>query len=406
MIACLWLSLLGLAQAQPAFFQDLENFKGQSLSIQTEKQNLEASSDLLLSRSLFWTPSLSASAVKRKAEATSQGQTSATESDYLQADMKLNLFRGGGDWDAMQAASAAKKAAVLRLVNEALAVEIKASDLIFKSIYLIESRRIQEGLLKLKEESLRIVTNRYDQGKLPGQEVTKAEVDLAQQKNKVRLSQLEVSENKSQIRSAFVTVVATTDWPFSEATKMKTESRSQLPLIEQKYWLSQAKEEAWQASKAGHWPSLDLDLVYQDSPIQERTTHQWVGLVTLTLPLWSKYETTAQVSSAYADRLASLNDYRDTEQSLQQRSQFLKEKVDLARQNLIESKKNLDKAKRLYQDILKSFRLGRISTNDLFIEQNRLLDSENDLALSQLSFHQSLMESCALAGTEASGCLR
>jgi outer membrane protein TolC len=101
-----------------------------------------------------------------------------------------------------------------------------------------------------------------------------------------------------------------------------------------------------------------------------------------------------------------LNDYRDTEQSLQQRSQFLKEKVDLARQNLIESKKNLDKAKRLYQDILKSFRLGRISTNDLFIEQNRLLDSENDLALSQLSFHQSLMESCALAGTEASGCLR
>ncbi len=399
-------SFASLAMAQPAFFNDLENFKNHSLSIQTEKQNLEASSDLLLSRQLFWTPSLSASAIQKNTETKFEGETEKTDSNYLAADLKLNLFRGGGDWNSMQAAKASQKASELRLLNESLAVEIKASGLIFKSIYLQETHRIQEGLFKLKEESLRIVTDRYNQGKLPQQEVSKAEVDLAQQKNRVRLSQLEVAENKSQIMSSFVAGLETTSWPFAETTQMKQETRSRLPLIEQKYWLSQAKEETWQASKSGHWPRLDFDLVYQDAPIKERTTQQWVGYLTLTLPLWSKFETTAEVSSAFADRVAALNDFRDTEQSLQQRSVFLKEKIEIARLNLLESKKNLEKSKRLYQDILKSFRLGRISTNDLFIEQNRLFDSETDLALSQLTYHQTLIEGCALSGTSAAICLR
>ena len=56
--------------------------------------------------------------------------------------------------------------------------------------------------------------------------------------------------------------------------------------------------------------------------------------------------------------------------------------------------------------MLNSFRLGRISTNDLFLEQNRLLESENDLALSQLNYHQCLVETCALSGIKTINCLR
>jgi len=403
----LLISFFSVAQASSSpFLNDLENFKSQSLSIQTEKQNLETSSDVLLSRKLFWTPSFSVSAANKKVEAKSAGQTATIESDYLQADLTLNVFRGGADWNALQSARAQNKYSELKLLNETLGVEIRASDLIFKSIYLNESRRIQEGLLKLKEETLRIVSDRYNQGKLPGQEVSKAEVDLAQQRNRARLAILDFAENKSQIQAAFVNELETKNWPFTESVNLKIASQSKLPLIEQKYWLAQSKDESWQATRGGHWPSLDLSLIYQDSPIKDRTTQQWVGLATLTLPLWSKFETTALISSAYAERTAALNDYKDTEQSLQQRFAFLKQKVDVARQNLTESKKNLDKAKGLYLDILKSFRLGRISTNDLFIEQNRLLESETDLALSQLSFHQTLIESCALAGVPSSDCLK
>lgn len=394
-----------LAQANTVFFSDLENFKNQSLSIQTEKANVEASSDLLLSKKLFWTPNVSVSAHQKKTQTTLNNETSTIDSDYLQGDVTLNLFRGGSDWNALQAAKASDKAAQLQLLNESLRVEVKAADLIFKSIYLIESEKIQESLLKLKEESLRIVTDRYHQGKLPLQDVTKAEVDLVQQRNKLRLAHLDVSENKSQILSSFVTDVKTASWPFSESVGLEWNEKQRPPLIEQKYWQAQSQEELWKEAKGGHWPSLDLSLLYQEAPVRERTTKNWIGILSLTLPLWSKFDTTAQISSAAANRTAALNSYRETDQSLKQRTGFLKEKIDIARTNLTEAKKNAEKTKRLYEEILKSFRLGRLSTNDLFIEQNRLFEIQTDLAQSQLSFHQTLIESCALIGAKAVDCL-
>jgi len=395
--------LLGISQASPPFFQDLENFQKQSLSLQTEKQNLEATSANLLSRRLFWTPKLSLSAVKTRSELNG---TATTDTDYAEAAARLNLFRGGSDWDKMQGASAAQKAQELQVLNESLRVEISASDLIFKSLYLAETRRIQEGLFKLKEETLKIAKDRYQQGKLPLQEVTKSEVDLIQQKNRVRQAHLEWLENKSQITSSFVADIQTKAWPFTENLQPKIGNTQKFPLIEQKYWQSRRQEELYQSARGGHWPSLYLTVQYQQFPLRERTDKQVVGLLQLTIPIWSQYETSAEIASNYAQYIGALNEYKSTEQTLKQKSLLLKEKIEIAKSNLAEAKKNLDKSKGLYLDVLRSFRLGRISTNDLLIEQNRLFDSENSLALSQLSFHQTLIETCALAGISSAACLQ
>ena len=399
----LLLKLISAVHASPVvFFEDLENFKNKNLNLQTEKQNLNASSDLLLSRKLFWTPNLNVSANKNQTKINS---VNVSDGNNLSADISLNLFRGGSDWNKMKDAEAEKTAQELQVTNEALRVEVKASNLIFKSLYLTESERIQEQLLKLKEESLKIVTDRYKQGKLPLQEVTKSEVDLIQQKSRLRSASLDSSENKSQISSLFIENINTNAWPFSESTNLKLPTSSNIPLVEQKYWLSQSRDEIWKASKGLNFPSLDLSVQYITSPIKERTDKQWVGLLSLSFPIWNQFETSATISSNYAQYIGALNDYKDTEQTLKEQALFLRIKIESSRMNLSESKKNLETSRKLYQDILKSFRLGRISTNDLFLEQNRLLDSENALALSQLSFHQSLIETCVLAGLKSSDCL-
>jgi outer membrane protein TolC len=385
------------------FFNDIENFRNQSLSLRTEKQNLEATSDLLLSRKLFWTPAVSLSANETQ---TQLNKTLVNDQNYLQADINMNLFRGGSDWNSLQSAKAKNRAQELQVLNESLQVEIKAADLIFKSLYLSEIRRIQQQFYKMKEESHKIVSDRFTQGKTPLQEVTKSEVDLVQQKNKVRNADLELSENKSQIGSAFVSELQTQSWPFSETASVRIPSNSKFPLPEQKFWQSQSLEEAWRSAKGGHWPSLDLTLQYQELPIQERNTNQWVGLLRFTLPLWTRYETSSQISSIYAQYVGAQNDFKQTEQNLKLRSIFLKDKVEMTRMNLLDAKKNLEKSRGLYRDILKSFRAGRMSTNDLFLEQNRLLESENSLTLSQLSFHQTLIEICALSGLKSADCLQ
>lgn len=387
----------------PRFLNDLTSFKDKSLSLQSEKQNLESASDALLSKKLFWTPTISVSANQTQTKLNSE---TTSDYNYWQAEASLNVFRGGSDLNSLFAASAQKKVQELQVLNEGLAVEIKASDLIFKSVYLTESLRIQEQLLKLKEESLKIVKDRYQQGKLPSQEVIKSEVDLTQQKNKMRLASLDFLENKSNITSLFVSEIQTKEWPFDEKTTLPSLKSENTPLIEQKYWTAQAREEAWRASKGGHLPSIDLHLQYQESDLQKRENNQLIGLISLTLPIWNRFETSAQASNQFSQYTAALNDYKNTEQSLKNRSFFLKEKINTARLNLTEAKKNAQAARKLYEDILRSFKVGRISTNDLFIEQNRLLDSENTLALNQLTFHQSLIEACALSGLTSAECLR
>ncbi|MEK6773977.1 MAG: TolC family protein [Bdellovibrionota bacterium] len=399
------LAFLLSAEATPkSFFEDIENFKTQNLNLKTEKQNQVASSDLLLSRKLFWTPKLGLSVSQNQ---NKLNNAIVTDGNEIQADLTWNLYRGGADWNSLQDAKAQNKAQDLQVLNESLRVEIKASDLIFKSLFLAGSLRVEEQLLKLKEESLKIVIDRYHQGKIPRQEVTKSEVDLVQQKNKLRLAKLDVIENKSQIASLFIHEIKTQSWPFAEKTVARIQSApSKIPLIEQKYWLSQSREQIWKAAKGSYWPSLDLSLQYKEFPLKERSNQQLLGFVTLTLPIWDQYETAAKVSSSYASYINALNDYKETEQTLNQKNLFLKEKIETSQLNLIDAKKNLEISRKLYQDILKSFRLGRISTNDLFIEQNRLLDSENTFARSELNFHQSLIEVCALSGLNASECLR
>jgi outer membrane protein TolC len=391
-----------IAEAQTAFFADLENFRGKSLTLKTEQQNLEAASDSLLSSQLFWTPKLSLSAVQTETRVKS---VKTSESDYLEADATLNLYRAGSDWNKMQGRKAAKRAQELQVENEGLRVEVKASDLIFKSIYLYQSKKTQDDLLKLKEESLRIVNDRYHQGKLPLQEVSKSEVDLTQQKSRARQAALDLAENFSEMASLFMNDVQTKSWPFTEKTDPKIQPGLKIPTLEQKYWFNESQEQAWRSVKGGHWPSIDATIQYLQAPIKDRTTDQWVGTIQMTLPIWSQYETSATISSAFAVYTSALNDFKDTEQRVQQRALFLKEKIKIARINLSEAKANLEKAKDLYQNILRSFRLGRLSTNDLFLEQNRLFDSESSLAQSELMFHQALIETCALAGLRANVCL-
>ncbi len=400
----LLLSLVTSVNAEiTPFLGDLENFKKKNSNLQTEQQNLVASNDLLLSRKLFWTPKLSVSLEKNKTKINNQDDR---EGSSAVADLSLNLFKGGSDWNNLKDAKAQNKAQQLQLLNENLRIEVKASDLIFKSLYILESKRIEEQLLKLKEDSFKIITSRYNQGKIPLQEVTKSEVDLALQKNKLRSAILELSENKSMISSLFINIIETNNWPFNEKTSPKLPESSKLPVAEQKFWVSQSKEQAWQATKGLHWPSLDLHLQYLQAPYNQRSNNQVAGVITLTLPIWNRLETSSQVSTAYAQYIGALNDYKDTEQVLTQRTLFLKEKIETARLNLNESRRNLNLSKKLYDDILKSFRLGRITTNELIIEQNRLLDSENNLALSQLTFHQGIIEACTLSGLKSSECLQ
>jgi len=397
-------STKSVASATPAaeiFYNDLDSFKEKSFTLKSERQKLESSSTTLLSKKLFWTPSISTDLRQGK---SSNNGIETNSAATLGAQINWNLFQGGKGYRDLESMKAKYKELELELFNESLQVEINAADLIFKNIYLQEMVRISEQIVKLKEESLKIAKNRFTQGKLPHHEMIKAEVDFTQQRSHLRNAKLDLFENKTQLQSMFIDTIKTTNWPFADTIKAKTPNTLNFPMLEQKYWSTKSYEAAWTSSKSLHFPSLDFNFQY-DKGLSRDQNYNWLGQVSLTFPLWSRYESSAQISQSYLQYQMALNDQKASEQKLNQKYTFLQEKIEVTRDNLLEAQKNLQLTKELYKEVSKAFILGRISINDLFVEQNRLIESENSLSNNQLLFHQSLIEYCALTGLNAANCL-
>lgn len=406
-IAVLIVSSFAKASLPSEFISDLENFQSQSWALKKEKAKLESAQDSLISRNLFWTPSLEFSAGKTSTK-LNQSETAV---DYVGASASLNIFRGGVDSALRKQAEDSLRAQEFSLKTQELSTDLSAADLIFKSVYLKEILRVQEELFKMKEESLKIVRERFNQGKTPLQEVQKTEVDLSQQKSKLRLAALAVQENDVSIKMLFVDKIKTSSWPFTEKDRFKLTSEKEteikkIPLVQYSYAKLQAAESALKATRRSYWPTLDLSLAYKEYPIDSRDQKQLVSSLVFTLPLWSKYETAASVSAATSNYISALSDFKDEENAAQLKRQFYEKKIEIALENLIEAKTNLEKSKNLYKDLLRSYLLGRISTNDLLIEQNRVLESESNLTSSQLAYHQTVVSACTLLGFRVFYCLQ
>ena len=384
------------------FLADLESFRQKSLQLKSEGIRLQSAKDLSFSKGLFWTPSLSATVGKSKSKTNGALDPG---SDYWRVSSGLNLFRGGSDVYNWKSANLAETAQEFQIQNEEIKLEQKAADLIFKQLYFSENSKAQTELKGLKEKAFQIATDRYKEGKISKEELLKIQVELSLQKNRLRSALLDEKENLSSIKSLFIDEIKTNSWPFTEETKKPaiTHASKQLQLLE----LSAASlEQKWKATKGLYWPSLDLSLAYQQAPRWTNSNRVWSGSLEMTIPLWSRYETAALSSQAYAAYQSAKNTYTETERQENLRNDFLMAKVISQEASLREAKENLKNSDQLYQDMERAFKMGRLSANDLFLEQNRFIESRLNYYQSMLAFHQAQLENCGILGLHAAECFR
>jgi outer membrane protein TolC len=317
------------------------------------------------------------------------------------------LFRSGADLYSFRSALAQERANELGKLSESLKLERQAANVIFKFLYLSDAQVAQKKQLSLKEVGLDIARSRYSQGKISLQELQKIEVDLSQQRNLWRNAQMEFAENRVELLAFFSDSLSTKVWPLEpgqtlalgEVTELSPETQSLLETVK-------AKEFAWKSSRLLHLPSLDLTYEYREQPLHGRRDKIFEAGIAITIPIWSRYGVAADAAEYYAEYLgAEKSVFIQKERNLAEQN-FYRTKLQLSRENLLEARGNLARAEKLYADMLNSFRLGRISANDLFLEQNRLIESELNFSQSQMAFHATAMDVCALSGKSAAVCLR
>ncbi len=402
------LASTAFASPESNFLEDLDLFKQRSLALRTDKEAVSAAGSNTLSHFFQFTPRviLAGGHEWATSEAPAQLYLSSSDDWYWRAAADWNLFRGGGDYFSWRAAQKNEASQKYTLGSQELKTEVDGSNAIFRRLYLRDYKGAQDELLKLKQETLRIGHDRYKAGKISLQDVVKMEVDLSQQQNVVRQSEIDQAENEAVYRSFFVDALKTNDWPFSakDAIFPSTEGLSfqQLSLRTN----ADALDYTWKSARARYLPSLDLTASYKSFESYGQMAKQWNSMIELSIPLWSRWEVAAQSAQDYAASVKAQDEAEQNARDESLRREFLQKKVNLSRANMDDARTNLDRANHLYEDMLRSFQLGRLSTNDLFLEQDRKIRAIVDYAQARLDFHSSIMEACALRGLTATECLK
>lgn len=409
-------SIAAHAAPAPDFLKDLEIFKARSLVLKSEREQLDANSAATISRFLQFTPNVSGVLARSGSNTTTDSisgsgavTTSTTKSytNYFGANIDWNLFKSGGDFFAWRAAKASQEAQQYQVKNQELKTEVDGAGVIFRRLYLRDVHGAQVESLKLKQESIRIGRQRYSQGKIPMQDVSRMEVDLFQQQNVVRQSELQLAENQAAFRAFFVDDLQTKDWPFARNQELSISEKSQ-GSMEQRRLDARAESfhDLWKTSRVRHLPSVDMAVTYRESPIKGPNTQIWSGTLALTVPFWSRYEIASDNAQAYATALRAENEATQNARAEELRREYVRKKIALSHTNFEEARVNLEKSEKLYRDMLRSFQLGRLSTNELFQEQDRKIRTLLLYSESRLAYHESLIEACALWGQAARDCLR
>jgi outer membrane protein TolC len=403
-------SLLGClkvkAESTADFLGDLELFKSRSVTLHTETERLSAEKITRLSRAFQITPAVSIATGKTETRINPDGAASSkTISDYWRLQADWNLFHGFSDFQSFEAADKSVEAQKYQVKSEELRIELEGAKVIFNRLYLHDVKAAQDELLKLKQETMRIGRDRYNQGKIPLQDVEKMEVDLSQQQNEVRKAEIDLAQNDAAYKAFFVDDLRTNAWPLGENQSLALADGEGSFASKRLRARAASLEHSWKSARLLHLPSLDLSLAYREVPRVNPNTGTWAGTIELSFPLWSRFETAAASARAYTGFIEADGLATTAEREEQLRREFLKKKISLSGDNFREAKINQEKSAKVYRDMLRSFQFGRLTTNDLFIEQDRKIRTELTLTQSRLAFHESLMEACALWGVSARTCL-
>lgn len=399
------------AHSRSVFYAELRKMREKNINLQVAQENQKALSDQVWSKKLFWTPSLNFSTGVTR-QTVDVPFPEGKDNPYWKLSSSINLFRGGGDYQLKQATQYQQQAAENKVIGEKLKSDSENATVIFQQLYINEVIKSAENLVRLKDESHRIVYSKYKAGQVPIQEVEKSEIDKTQAESRLRNLKLKNIENQVQWKTLFGEEMQTQVWPFDINNKLKisTSEKSESsirvnPSLAHLSNLVLAAESYWKSSRSEFWPQVDLGVEYLVQLKPGFESRAWQGGLTLTIPLWSRYEVAAQTSSRYAEYFSAKKQWESAENANKIQREKLAEKIELTRKNLEVAQENLKKSEKLYDDMLKSFRFGRLSTNELLIEQGRLISVQEGFSQSQWDYHKVLLESCNVLGEEIEFCI-
>jgi outer membrane protein TolC len=414
-----------------SFEEALAQILARSTTIATQEASLGATRARNLPARLAFAPSVSLSARQ-----TQGGGALVSPYRDRQAEgvAQLNLFRWGADVKGWQAASS-DEAQQQALLEDAY---LRTQDGAVAALVTALQRRLEitvaQGIVKMRKDSLAIAQQRYKGGYLPLQETRKVEVDLVNAESLLADALTAEAVASAQLESLLGHSRVSTEWPWTVAFLKLTAmpaiaadipatgdggARLAEALGKRPDWrAAQARVDAEDARVSRAWrllgPSLDAQGTYGYYWSDRGAglgaagggvgAPQWAGTVGVQLPLFDRL-------SLYSDARERVFVRSSAELALEQVRRDARAEWDGARHVFVTSldtarsrDRILGVSRKLYSDGLQRFRSGRISADELVLEQQRVYDSERLAVQGWATAHLAYSRLCKALGLRLAEC--
>ncbi len=298
----------------------------------------------------------------------------------------MNLFRFGADALELKSSKLNSNSQAEKLRTEKMGAEEDALFSLFTLIRLQSAYDVFLGISNSRSELVRIAEERYHKGLLAQQEVDKIRIDFENAKAREADAFNELEDAKSKVASQLGAEWASKVWPWTEKLKSIGARFAEEFKIENHplYVSAQLSEAAAQnyarAQQRKLLPSIDLSFSYGSADLTNTTplgsANTYAGSLALSLPLFEQFNSysnykQAESLSAQASSLRSL-----VVRELAPQFETSKKRWLNSLDSTLRRERNLAVSRKLYEDNFSRFKQGRVSVNDLLIDQTRLSDAE------------------------------
>ena len=389
-----------------SFEKAIVEIKLRSTDLPVSKADLEAADHKHLASRLSFLPALAVGYTKGKT------YESPSQSDSLFIKASMNLFNGGSDYSKLKANSYNLLAKKEKLKSDELLVEKKATQAIVDVLIKSFNKHIYLQFKSAKEQSLKTTQLKFKRGLIPKQEVLKSQVDLSLAKASFKTKKIEEAKAKATLQTLLGHSNIKPDWPLREKLKqlnlitLKQEifsSEKRPDLTEAGFNLSR-DQHFLKSSKRAFLPKLDLSYKLSKDSLNSLETDERTLLFTLSLPLFSNWQTYSSFKSTQAVLLSTQYKYEFLKRDANGKWESIKESLAESIHTALEREQNLKISRQLYRDNFKRFKAGKVSVNDLQLDQNRLLDSESQAAAGWASAHLAYLDYCHSKGYSVLNC--
>ena len=235
----------------------------------------------------------------------------------------MNLFSSGADYAGLKASLRDIDASRELRLSQIQKAEQSALEVLISEMASARRLQINEKIVELRSESLRIAKERYAKGILPQQEVDKISIDLENSRAKLIDAKSEEASAQADLLSRLggqdgtrspETLRLQAEWPWRNAISSESRLESEPFQIEQlpdyRAALKTLEAEGFRRHQArsAFLPSLDLTGSYGSADVSQPGLRDWAATLTLTIPLFEQLKGWSATSlQVLAQESAELN---------------------------------------------------------------------------------------------------